>query len=494
MIYHNFLAMLKKRLLVALFSLGFIVTSCKDDEVAPNSLTANAGPDQQGEIGAHITLDGSASSDSEKKTFSFKWALTKRPTGSAALLTTSDTEKTTFIPDEAGEYEAELTISNANGTSRDKVFITASAAEPLVLDGAITVKTVLKNRISNPNLPDYVVKKNISVTSELTIDPGVVIAFARDTRLDINDGGILIAKGTADKKIGFRGVERGKGYWAGIVHRSTSNANELEYAELTDAGSKPLISTIKTGFALLGNNAQISLKQNLFANNDGFGLHAERGTSFRSFDTNTFKNNSEAPVLLDGDLVKTLDENSTFTSGNGRNVIEIFQSTLSATATTETVWKGFKDHTPYRIVGNLSVNGAWKLLPGTTIEVARDLVISIENKAYLSAKGTKESKIVIKGVQANQGYWRGMISYSASAENILEYVEISGGGSIPIVSGKKANIAVYGSNARMDIKTSSISNSGGYGIFANYQAKVNADIETSNTFKDNSDGNFLKEK
>lgn len=487
--------MFNKKLLAALFSLIFLFARCTDDEVEPGSLTAKAGADQQVEIGSHVTLDGAGSSDSEKKALSFKWSLTKRPAGSSALLTTSDTEKTTFVPDEAGEYEAELTVSNGSGESKDKVLITASAAEPLVLDGAITVKTVLKNRVSSPNLPDYIVKKHIPVTAELTIEPGVVIAFSRDTRLEINDnGGILIAKGTADKKIGFRGVENGKGYWSGIVLRSASNANEMEYAEITDAGSKPLISTIKAGIALLGNNAQISLKNILFSNNDGFGLHAEHGTSFRGFANNTFKNNTEAPVLLDAELVKLLDENSAFTGGNGRNVIEIIQSSLTATATTETVWKGFKDHTPYRLVGGLTVKGGWKLVPGTTIEMARDLSIYIESNAYLNAKGTKESKIVIKGVLPNQGYWRGIITNSTSTESAFEYVEISGGGSSPIVSGKKANIAVYGTNARLDIKNSSIANSGGYGVFVNYQAKVNADIETINTFKDNPEDNLLKEK
>ena len=487
--------MFNKKLVVALSSVVFLFSSCTDDEVEPSSLTAKAGPDQQVEIGSRVTLDGAGSSDSEKKTFSFKWSLTKRPAGSSALLTTSDTEKTTFVPDETGEYEAELTISNASGESKDKVLIMASAAEPLVLDGAITVKTVLKNRVSNPNLPDYIVKKHIAVTAELIIDPGVVIAFSRDTRLEINDnGGILIAKGTADKKIGFRGVENGKGYWSGIVMRSASNANEMEHAEITDAGSKPLISTIKAGFALLGNGSQISLKHILFSNNDGFGLHAEHGTSFRGFENNTFKNNTEAPVLLDAELVKALDENSAFTGGNGRNVIEIIKSSLTATTTTETVWKGFKDHTPYRLIGNLTVQGAWKLVPGTTVEVARDLTIYIESKGYLNAKGTKESRIVIKGVSANQGYWRGLITNSTSPESAFEYVDISGGGSAPIVSGKKANIAVYGTNARLDIKNSSISNSGGYGMFVNYQAQVNADVETINTFKDNPGGNFLKEK
>jgi hypothetical protein len=76
---------------------------------------------------------------------------------------------------------------------------------------------------------------------------------------------------------------------------------------------------------------------------------------------------------------------------------------------------------------------------------------------------------------------------------MFEHVDISGGGSIPLVSGKKTNIAVYGSQARLQIKNSKISGSGGYGIYVNYQASVNEDIETINTFADNAQGKLLKE-
>src|SRR5690606_34938942 len=97
-----------------------------------------------------------------------------------------------FVPDVAGEYEAELTVSSDNGESKDKVVIVATAAQPIILETNIKAKTTLADRFADPNLPDYIANANITVGAELVVEPGVVIAFARDTRLEIlNNGGIL---------------------------------------------------------------------------------------------------------------------------------------------------------------------------------------------------------------------------------------------------------------------------------------------------------------
>ena len=45
----------------------------------------------------------------------------------------------------------------------------------------------------------------------------------------------------------------------------------------------------------------------------------------------------------------------------------------------------------------------------------------------------------------------------------------------------------------MAIRKSLISNSGGFGIFVNYQGTINSDVETANTFKDNAQAKLLKE-
>jgi PKD repeat protein len=485
-----------KKILLAMLSFTLLLGSCKEDEdpKPTNTLTSRAGADQNVHVGDVVSLDGSGSTDSENKPFQYSWAFSKKPAGSTAAFNAATADKTKFTADLPGEYEVELTVSNANGESKDKVLITATVIEPIVLETNIKTKTVLEDRIANPAIPDYIVNENTAVNAELTVKPGVVIAFARDTRLEINDnGGLLIAKGELEKPIRLIGKETTKGFWAGVIFRSSSSANALEYVQVLHAGSKALFSGKKAGMAITGSSkAQVSIKNSLFEKNDGYGLWLEKGVILTSFTTNVFKENSEAGILLDADNVASLDVNSVFTGGNGRDVVEIFASQLSKNVTAEVVWQGFKDKTPYLILEGLTVDANWKLLPGVTIEMSSGARMSIDD-GYINAIGTATSKIVIKGAENTPAFWRGLICYSTSTKNVLEYTEISGGGSTALVSGKKVNIAIYGSQATMQIKNSKISGSGGYGIYVNYQASVNDDIETANTFADNVQGKILKE-
>lgn len=477
----------------------FFLTGCTketdiDPAPTPGAVTAKAGPDQPVQVGQIVTLDGSGSSDSQGKPLTYAWTVVRKPAKSTITLSDAASFKPTFKADEIGEYEFELTVSSANGKATDRVLVTASVAEPLAISASITVKTNLIDRVLNPDLPDYIVTKSIDVNHELTIEPGVVIAFERDVRLNVNDnGGLLIAKGTADKKIKFVGVQKTKGYWVGIAHYSGSNANILEYVEIMHAGSRPIYSTTKSAFFLSGGNrAQIALKNCLIAQNDGYGLYVYEGGIFREFAQNAFATNSEAGILLDASNVTKLDDASSFTGGNGRDVVEVTPSGI--TGSNEVVWAGFADKTPYRINGEFTINAGFSLKPGVTMEMNRDAVIRVNSTGYLSAKGTDTEKVTFTGANRTAGYWRGLICYSADSKNALENAEVSNAGANVIVSGKKANVAIYGTRATMSIKNTRISGSGGYGVFVSYGASANTDLSTANTFEGNSQTNVLIEK
>ncbi|GAB3711931.1 hypothetical protein GCM10027592_50000 [Spirosoma flavus] len=482
-------------IVLAMASLFFLTGCKKENDVTPvGTITANAGPDQQVQVGQQVTLDGSASIDNQGKPLSYQWNMLRKPAKSTVTLTGSTTFKPTFKPDEVGEYEMELTVTSATGKSTDKVIVAASVAEPLAITASITVKTNLVDRVLNPELPDYIVTKNIDVNNELTINPGVVIAFERDVRINVNDnGGILIAKGTPEQKIKFVGVQKTKGYWVGMALYSGSNVNVLENVEVMHAGSRTIYSTTKSALFVSGSKAQISLKNTLFAQNDGYGLYVYDGGLLSEFSKNAFTNNTEAGLMIDAANVPKLDEASTFGGGNGRNVVEVTASAIAKSAN-EIVWTNFADKTPYRINGELTVNAGWKLNPGVTLEMNRDAVIRINTDGYISAKGTATEKVVFTGATRSAGFWRGLICYSQDSKNLLENAEVSYAGSNAIVSGKKANVAIYGTRAAMTIKNTRISGSGGYGVYVAYGASANTDINTTNTFDANAQTNVMIEK
>jgi hypothetical protein len=484
------------RWLLILLAGVFLLTSCKkDDEPVPSGIvTAKAGADQSVQVGQVVTLDGSGSTDSESKPLTYQWTILRKPTKSTATVSDATAFKPTFTPDEVGEYELELTVTSPNGSAKDKVLITASVAEPVTISANITVKTTLVDRLVNSNLPDYIVTKNIDVNHELTINPGVVIAFERDVRMNVNDnGGLLIAKGEATNKIKFVGVQKTKGYWVGIALYSGSNANVMEHVEVSHAGSRALYSTTKTAlFFSGGSKAQMAIKHTAFTDNDGYGIYMYPGGILREFAENGFRNNTEAGILLDAANVNKLDYFSTFKGNNGRNVVEVSSSNLRSG--TEVVWAGFADKAPYRINGELTIDAGWKLNPAVTLEMNRDAVIRINTSGYLSAKGTAKDKVVFTSADGSAAYWRGIICYSADPKTILENAEVRNAGGNIIVSAKKANIAIWGTKATMTIKNTKISGSGGYGVLVGYGSLANDDLTTANTFEANAQTNVLVEK
>jgi MYXO-CTERM domain-containing protein len=119
--------------------------------------TAYAGADIPGSIGGLVTLDGSGSSDPDGDDLSFGWVFVSVPDSSG--LTDEDivnayTDAPTFVPDVAGDFEIELTVSDTESSDTDSVLVTAvdnlppiadagegggiSLGESVLLDGALS--------------------------------------------------------------------------------------------------------------------------------------------------------------------------------------------------------------------------------------------------------------------------------------------------------------------------------------------------------------------
>lgn len=348
----------------------------------------------------------------------------------------------------------------------------------------IKTPTTLEDRNSDPTVIDYYANKNITVSAEFIIKPGVVIGFEQDARLDINGGGIIKAEGTAGKKIKFIGKTQQKGFWAGVMIYSNSSANSFNHLEILHAGSKPLLDGNKEAVALF-EHARLSVTNTLISQSGGFGIYFRFNSLIVNFAANKFSNNQEAPLLLSANHVSKLDEATIYSDNNGRNVVEMQGSSLNGNS--EEVWPAFADGTPIRILGTFGVRTGWKLKPGTTIEMAEDKQINIESNGYLNAIGTAAKPIIITGQIKATGSWTGIAVYTGSTMNQLNNVKLQYGGGNAILGGVKAAIAQFGTSAtNLTVRNSEISNSGGYGIHLYYdKAVINPDVETSNTFLNN---------
>ena len=73
---------------------------------------ANAGTNQNVNVGSLVTLNGSGSSDADGDTITYKWSFSSKPSGSTAILTSSIAVNPSFTPDIAGAYVLNLVVND----------------------------------------------------------------------------------------------------------------------------------------------------------------------------------------------------------------------------------------------------------------------------------------------------------------------------------------------------------------------------------------------
>ena len=95
--------------------------------VTNSAPTADAGINQNVILGmGTVRLDGSASSDADSDPLTFSWVFSQTPDGSNPTLYGADTAFVSFVPDRAGTYRLQLTVSD--GVDSDIVVADINAA------------------------------------------------------------------------------------------------------------------------------------------------------------------------------------------------------------------------------------------------------------------------------------------------------------------------------------------------------------------------------
>ena len=151
------------------------------DATANVAPTANPGPSQNVVVGAVVSMDGSASKDSDGGSLTFKWTLIGKPIGSAASLTNPTYPNPKFTADLAGNYVVSLVVNDGKANSTvATVSVTATVAnaapvanagvnQNVVIASTVTLDGTASTDANNDSLSYKWVLQSKPATSSATL-------------------------------------------------------------------------------------------------------------------------------------------------------------------------------------------------------------------------------------------------------------------------------------------------------------------------------------
>jgi hypothetical protein len=324
-----------------------------------------------------------------------------------------------------------------------------SAPSATVINADITSDTTW-TQSGSPYQVQTIVTVHPGVT--LTIEPGVQVTFADNTRLNVN--GTLVAEGRPDSQILFTAANPTPGAWQGVwvygPSGQPSSGNRLKYVTMEYGGGG-----IANGANLYVSDGDINISYSIFRNGSQNGLTTWNNVVADVSDTQFTGNQGYAALFSDPASLPVLAHLAG--SGNGVNVIALGGILHPITGTNLWTAAGL----PYQLVSSMTVSPRSKLIiePGVEVRFASHARLDIAGS--LVSAGTIDHPILITAVTKIPGSWDGLTfvgPYNTPALGDFRYttVEYGGGGFYA------ANI--YVSTGRVTIDHSTIRNSSADGL------------------------------
>jgi fibronectin type 3 domain-containing protein len=317
----------------------------------------------------------------------------------------------------------------------------------------------------------YRVSGNVKITASLTIQPGTVISFASGAALTVSTGS-LGAFGNPASRIRFTGDNAARGSWKGITFLTPNAANELSYVDVSYGGGDG--TTSAADVAVLG-GAQLKMSHTLLEQSAGVGLFLDDIATLGPFASDTLRNNAKAGIRLPDRLVGSLDNVSSYASGNGVPYLDVYAVDVSSPQ----LWQ--VTTAPIHISGQTTVSSDLVIAPGVNVQFGANSGMTVTTGS-LSAVGTPTSRIQFSPEQQQRGYWRGLSIQTNNASNRLSYVNVSYGGGGTDTNA--ANLAVA-SGGNLQLDNSVVEQSARVGLYAAGTATL--PLFSANTIRNNAD-------
>ena len=333
--------------------------------------------------------------------------------------------------------------------------------------------------IKAANVPYYLTEKVLDITANLELNAGTELVMGENAGLGVYDNGSLTIRGTNSEPVKIRGYEPIAGYWRGIHMETTSLANDIAYAEISDAGSN-YVYCCNEAATIMFKNGSASISQTTLNNGGSYGIYAAAAFSFDLFEKNIITGHDDYPLYIAAERIGELDGMPSKYSGNTKDYIAVINSDIKDPIN----WP--KTNVPYLIEKVLDVTARVDIEKGTDIVFAENAGFGVYDGGILNAQGTASDNIAFRGLEDIQGYWRGIHIETKSINNILSHSSILNAGSNYVYCCNDP-AAIFSKGAKLSIDNCKIEDSGGCGIII----KSGSDVtEANNSFFNNEVGDI----
>ncbi len=283
--------------------------------------------------------------------------------------------------------------------------------------------------------------------TELTMEPGVDVAFGASAGLTLAGGAVLSAVGTPDDPVLLHGETADAGSWSGLSFADApSSANRLEQVIL-DGGSVDVSAS-----------SRLAVVDSQFSGSEGVGLEAidgaeitVSGSSFLGHERPLSVGYTGAPGIAADNVFMDNEDEAVLVTGN----------TLADAAT----WAALG--VPWELESRVSVRAPLTLEPGATVLVRQGQSILVTTDGQLNATGTADAPITFTGVEPEVGYWVGIEFSSNSSNNVLEHAVVDYAGGDDWYGGGDAAASLFvPAEGRLTLRNVTIRNSPWYGLLA----------------------------
>lgn len=296
---------------------------------------------------------------------------------------------------------------------------------PIELEGRISDEMTLEDH--NDDGVDYIIVDDVEIVNSMVIEPGVTIQVNETNSFKVWGDGKLVAEGTATEPIRFVG-ELNEPCWSGILIESDFN-NKLKHVIIENAGEGSSLIGFSDIEAALNVNGKVSIEECTITQSGDRGVYFgyENNVDLVSFTGNTIKECKSYPMETKLNYLENMDLTSCVFKDNDENYVHIspeYGDRLLGDLTLEELT------VPYLISGRLDLYADLTLEAGVEIVMDDNSEIAVSSSVdpALKIEGTDSKHVVIKGREAEQGYWKGIYVKTPNNSNVWEYLDISDGG------------------------------------------------------------------